>query len=156
MKRLLAIILVLISLVSFASAEVDLSGMTYDELVALKDQINLAIWNSQEWQEVTVPQGEWVVGQDIPVGKWTIECADVSRDSISLKSCSVKTEYTDNRGWKTGDYYSLYNPNNEYYEDGKATEAVLETIEGMIIEVDITYAPVVFTPYTGKPDLGFK
>jgi len=26
--------------------------MTYDELVSLKDKINLALWNSAEWQDV--------------------------------------------------------------------------------------------------------
>lgn len=56
----LAIMLLIVSIP--AMADVDLTGMTYAELVALKDQINLAIWNSSEWQEVTVPQGVWKVG----------------------------------------------------------------------------------------------
>ena len=57
MKKWIALLLVLVSLFSAASAEViattaaeiDLSGMGYEELVALKDRINLAIWKSEEW-----------------------------------------------------------------------------------------------------------
>ena len=56
--------------------EIDLTGMTYDELVALREKLNLAIWESDEWQEVTVPKGVWEVGVDIPAGHWTISVAD--------------------------------------------------------------------------------
>ena len=73
MKRFfcLLFVLVLLPVVSFADLP-DLSGLSYDELVQLRDKINLAIWNSEEWQEVTVPIGVWVVGEDIPVGHWSI------------------------------------------------------------------------------------
>ncbi len=75
MKRILGLaVATILALIMTATtfADIDLSGMTYDELVALKDQINLAIWNSEEWQEVEVPQGVWEVGADIPAGKWEI------------------------------------------------------------------------------------
>ena len=56
MKKFLFSFIVLVLLITSAAADpVDLSGMSFDELVALRDQLNLAIWNSQEWQEVTVP-----------------------------------------------------------------------------------------------------
>lgn len=74
MKKLLTVILILALLVPF-SAFADLpplDGLTYDELVELKDQINLAIWNSDNWQEVTVPAGIWKIGEDIPEGHWSI------------------------------------------------------------------------------------
>jgi len=47
--RTLAILLVFtLCSASFASADTfNLSSLSYDELVALKDQINLAMWNSQ-------------------------------------------------------------------------------------------------------------
>lgn len=52
MKKFVSLVVAfcLLFAVTSASAEVDLSGMTYAELVALKDQIDLAIWNSNEWQ----------------------------------------------------------------------------------------------------------
>ena len=74
-ENIFSIILIFLS-VSFAGSAFDLSALTYNELVALKDQINLAMWNSQEWQEVEVPKGVYVIGEDIPVGKWTIKAAD--------------------------------------------------------------------------------
>ncbi len=50
----------------------NVDSLSYNELADLKDQINLAMWNSDEWQEVKVPQGIWEVGVDIPTGHWTI------------------------------------------------------------------------------------
>ena len=72
MKKLIIVFLSVCMAISCAYSEsIDLSGLSYDELVALKDRIDLAIWNSQEWQEVEVPQGLYVVGKDIPSGTWT-------------------------------------------------------------------------------------
>ena len=74
MKKLITVILLLalvLPVVSLADLP-DISNLTYDELVQLKDQINLAMWNCEEWQEVTVPAGVWVVGEDIPVAHWSI------------------------------------------------------------------------------------
>lgn len=141
---------------------VDLSGMSFDELVALKDQINIAIWNSQEWQEVTVPQGEWVVGQDIPVGKWTIKCADVNRSDYMMKECDIEWGFKKSSGGldhytsKGGGDVCLYNPNHKDYESGKVTEVVADLQEGMIVRIREAYAPALFTPYAGKPSLGFN
>ena len=76
MKRFFSALLVITLLLGVSSAiadGIDLSQLSIDELVALKDKINLAIWNSQEWQEVKVPQGVWKVGEDIPAGHWSIE-----------------------------------------------------------------------------------
>ena len=43
MKKFLALVSLLSLLAVPVLAEVDLSGMSYDELVALKDQLNLAM-----------------------------------------------------------------------------------------------------------------
>ncbi len=50
----------------------DLQGLSFNELLALREQINLAIWNSNEWQCVEVPAGNYTIGIDIPAGYWTI------------------------------------------------------------------------------------
>jgi hypothetical protein len=163
MKRILALILVLLSLVGFASAEtIDLSGMSFDELVALKDQINLAIWNSQEWQEVTVPQGVWKVGEDIPAGTWTIKCADIGRNNYMMKECDLSWgEHLSEDGlsirW-SGRYgfVNIYNPNHEYYSEGQITEYIITVQDGDYIVIAAAYNKAVFTPYNGKPSLGFK
>ena len=64
MKKLLTIILILaLAVPAAALADLpDISSLSYDELIQLKDQLNLAIWNSQEWQEVEVPAGTYQIG----------------------------------------------------------------------------------------------
>lgn len=154
MKKLVCLILALFMFPMIAFAEVDLSGMSYDELVALKDKINLAIWNSKEWQEVTVPQGTWEVGKDIPAGSWTVRCAIAYFGMISIG------EKLDESG--TGiDYHSrigsevITSPDYKLYQKGKDVPEYSFTVKDgdyiVIMECDMT-----FTPYTGKPDLGFK
>lgn len=158
MKRIIALVLVLLSLVPAASGEstFDLSSMTYEELVALKEQINLAIWNSQEWQEVEVPQGVWVVGEDIPAGKWTIKAPD----NVSTAAIVWWGNKLDDSGvalsWDGSLYVSecLYNPASFLYSAGDATEVTWQLNEGEYIIVDDGIA--LFTPYAGKPSLGFK
>ena len=78
MKRFLIIYIVFALIISTipAYADIDLSGVSYDELIALKDQIYAAIWNSGEWKEAIVPAGVYVVGENIPAGQYTIEMAD--------------------------------------------------------------------------------
>lgn len=154
MKRILAILTALILCPVWCLAEIDLTGMTYDELVALKDQINLAIWASEEWQEVEVPQGIWVVGEDIPVGRWTIRAADGITVYIkwgdTLDASGADISYSHNL------YIDefLYSTTYKNYEKGDSTEVTWELKEGQYILVDDGI--VTFTPYSGKPSLGFK
>ena len=157
MKRFFALLLVLLSLTGTVFADtIDLSGMTYKELVALKDQINLAIWNSQEWQEVTVPQGVWKVGEDIPAGHWTVVCADGWRyTQISWgEKLDDDGESIDWSG-RFSLYNYVYNPKHKYYEvDDGVTEYSFEARNGEYIIVES--GSCVFMPYAGKPSLGFK
>ena len=157
MKRIIVITMVFLfaSLACVASAEaIELSGMSFDELVALKEQIDLAIWNSQEWQEVEVPQGVWVVGQDIPAGKWTIKAAD------GLKATVYWGDMLDESGtdisWDGRIYESEYlkSVNYRYYEKGESTEVTWELKDGHYFIVNSGIA--LFSPYSGKPSLGFK
>lgn len=164
MKRTLRMLSILFALIlftaTFASADTfNLSGLSYDELVALKDKINLAIWNSQKWQEVTVPQGVWKVGEDIPAGTWTVTCTT----EPGWRSCYFTwAEKLEPNGqeieieWGTRyDYLRLYNPNHRYYEVGDGDTSYTFTVRDGDYIV-ISDAPAVFTPYAGKPGLGFK
>ena len=164
MKRFFSflIAMVLAAICGLASAEIDLSNMSFGELVALKDQINLAIWNSQEWQEVTVPHGVWKVGEDIPAGTWTVRCSDTSQDSYALKSCELEwgEELSENGKsirWRgRWDRVEIYNPNSRYYEEGKVTEYTFTVQDGDYVVISDSYNSVIFSPYNGKPSLGFK
>lgn len=73
MKKLICITMILCILPVIALADVDLSSLTYDELLALRDQLNGEIISRPEWKEVTVPSGIWYVGKDIPVGSYSIK-----------------------------------------------------------------------------------
>lgn len=156
MKKLLIAVLALMLLGNIAFADVDLSGMSYDELVELKDQINLAIWNSQEWQEVTVPIGVWEVGKDIPAGHWTIKAAPGG-----------------NMSWGTVGYGSTldelgkdikFDLNGVYYREMVKVEGSNASVSLTEIDIDmqdgayvvIDECDMIFMPYAGKPSLGFK
>ena len=160
MKRVLIVLFVLMfSVATFAQAEsFDLSGMTYDELVTLRDQINLAIWNSQEWQEVTVPQGVWKVGEDIPAGTWTIKCANGgNRCEISWgEELTENGEAIKSRG-RYSLYNYIYNPESRLYTAGDdMIEYTFTVKDGDYIVVAMDEGQALFTPYIGKPSLGFK
>ena len=72
MKKLICILL-LVCMTTFAAAEtIDLSGLSFDELMALRDQLSAELISRPEWKEVVVPSGTWVVGKDIPVGEYSL------------------------------------------------------------------------------------
>lgn len=143
-------------------SKIDLSELSFDELVELKDRINLAIWESEEWEEVTVPQGRWIVGEDIPAGKWTIKCSDINLSAYAMKETWVQWGFEKNDG--SIDTYSrngggseeIYQPDHKDYKDGQNTEITVELEEGMSVEVITFCAPAVFSPYSGKPSLQFR
>lgn len=154
MKKLLAASALCLALCAPAIAEVDLSGMSYAELVSLKDQINLAMWQCQEWQEVTVPQGVWVVGEDIPAGHWSVSPVDGAWATISYGSKLSENGRSLDR---SNDRFSeiLVNPSSRIFREGQdATMIDFEAKTGAYIIIE--NGDVVFTPYAGKPSLGFK
>lgn len=132
----------------------DTINMTYDDLVALKDQLNHAIWTSEEWQEVEVPQGVWIIGEDIPVGKWTIKAADGLKTYIYW--CDRLDESGTYPSWAGNIFKSknLHSETHSSYEKGDDTEVTWDLKKGHYFIVESGIA--LFTPYAGKPSLGFK
>ena len=151
MKRVFVLVLALLVVGALASAEVDLSGMTFDELVALKEQINLAIWNCQEWQEVTIPIGVWKVGEDIPAGHWAICASEDSRWSAFQVGTALDPTGKDIDIMNTKYWYS---DSFEAGETNKPQEIDYDFKDGDYLIVE--YGPVVFKPFNGKQSLGFK
>ncbi len=72
MKKLIAIILVLCSFASISVAESIFGDFTFDQLLILHHALDQEIMSRPEWKEVTVPAGDWIVGVDIPEGKYSI------------------------------------------------------------------------------------
>lgn len=128
----------------------DLTGMSFDELLALKDQINAALWASDEWQEVTVPVGVYQIGIDIPAGKWTISATPTNYSRIKhgkslMDGGDVSTWYGASEDVYPRDYWS--------YDEGDPTEIHWDLMDGEYFQVE--YSAVVFTPFAGL-NLGFK
>ena len=153
MRKIIIMILALAMIPLAAAADLpDISGLTFDELVQLRDQINLAMWNSQEWQEVTVPAGTWKIGEDIPAGHWSVRI--VGHGITNGWYC----EKVDDFGQPVC-FGAQYIRHEIASEDFHAFDqeynhvADFDMQEGWYFIVD---TPVTFTPYTGKPDLGFK
>lgn len=139
-----------------ARAEVDLSGLSLAELVELRQKVTMAMWETEEWQEVTVPVGVWVVGEDIPVGHWTIKATEGHYSLVKLDTS------VDATGKHVADTYRdryfrhfIYSATYRNYDESKHLQEIdLELQEGDYIEIED--ASVIFTPYSGKPSLGFK
>jgi len=156
MKKLLTIILILaLAVPAAAFADLpDISNLSYDELVQLKDSINLSIWNSQEWQEVTVPQGIWIVGEDIPAGTWTVKCA-TDRFSVVIFGDTLNEMGTDIEYTQYYNYQTIESPDSSNFDKDKdITEYTFTVKNGDYIKIE--YASIIFMPYAGKPSLGFK
>ena len=155
MKKIITVMLLCLVFVAPVYAEgIDLAGLSFAQLVELKDQINLAIWNSNEWQEVEVPQGVWVVGEDIPAGKWTIRAVDGFGTYVKwgdkLEGSGMDLSYEG----KLYEYARIYSASSRYYDASEKTEITWELGVGEFIIIEDGNA--VFTPYAGKPSLGFK
>lgn len=75
MKKILALVVLLAILATTAAsaAEIDLAGMTFDELRELQQKVSAEIIKRPEWKEVVVPAGEWIVGEDIPAGSYSVK-----------------------------------------------------------------------------------
>ena len=149
MKRLICLLFVLALFPVYSLADLpDISGLSYDELVQLKDQINLAMWNSKEWQEVTVPGGLYKVGEDIPEGHWTIRALP-PKGYYNVVYFDKINEYGTDPDWG----FSGWNGLLSALDDDRLHYIDLDMKSGMYFKCG---GPVVFTPYSGKPDLGFK
>ena len=78
MKRTFAVLIVMIvlSLPLLAMADVDFTSMSTDELIAMKEQLMAELIDRGELKEVKVPSGEYIVGEQIPAGEYSIALAD--------------------------------------------------------------------------------
>lgn len=150
MKRLVLAVLCAVLLIGSACAEVDLSGMSFSDLLALKERINLALFQCDEWQEVKVPAGMYKIGTDIPAGKWVISPIDgeTARVYWGEGTTSGGTEIDDEYA-----YEQITSPNDSYAKYNKVESVMWELANGTYLLIQDS--PVIFTPFTGI-SLGFK
>ncbi len=73
MKKFLGFLFVVLLLLPiFASAEVDVKSLSTEELLALRVSIVDELMARGEMKSANVPAGEYVVGDDIPAGSYSI------------------------------------------------------------------------------------
>lgn len=159
MKKVFCVALVVCCLLAGAMADgVDLSALSFDQLVALRQDCQREMMTRDEWQEVIVPQGDYRVGVSIPAGKWVVRCADDYRSSYEASFTWITWGASKPENFYIRDSkgrVEIYNPNNQYYEGGP-TEFVIEVEEGDWVSIKGDYNKAVFSTWMGEPDLGFK
>ena len=156
MKKIISRILAIIMVFSFsvAFADYDLGNLSYDELVELVNQAQRQIMFSDYWQEVEVPQGDYIIGEDIPAGKWVITASPTKIATVTQKK---KTKYKNGFELETEGYYEygvsmqLTGVETPHYSDTSWSSFTIELEDGDMLSVE--YGSVIFTPYQG---LGFK
>ena len=78
MKKLIALLLMLVMLTSIGTAEktaerLDFSKVSYGYLLLIQQWLTEEIMSRPEWKSVTIPGGTWKVGEDIPAGTYSIQ-----------------------------------------------------------------------------------
>ena len=132
MKRILAALLVAFLLIGTASASVpDLSGMTADELLDTIRAAQALLFSEQLVNGVRVPQGTYIVGEDIPAGTYRIEITD----GTGFYDLYDKPDGRLLQTGLTGSLYDVTEIGKITLEDGNALKFVNSTF--------------IFYPYTG-------
>ncbi len=132
------------------------ASATPADLLFLRDQVNDLLYNAPEYESVPVPAGIYMVGKDIPEGKWTLSTAvnSAMRIGNSLKENGKEIDY-----WAS-DYYAteteLFFLNTYLYNDNQIIKTVQQTVDfpsGYYVAV--SRGTIYFTTYTGQPDFLF-
>lgn len=94
-RRLFCLLLVSMLLIPAALADkVDLSSMSDDEIVALLTQVNNEVVSRGINKTATLPQGSYIGGKDLPVGKYIFVCKAKGDDWGNV---TVKTDGGDGK-----------------------------------------------------------
>lgn len=110
MKRviiiLLTFVMILCTSVCFAQ---DLSSLSFEDLQTKVDSYNLLLWKAGNWSSIVVPDGDYVIGEDIPDGIYQVEpCTSKMSTWITLFPSGLDDErdprYIDNT---FSDHFSL-------------------------------------------------
>ncbi len=135
MKKVIAMLLV--SLLAFctvaAAAEgIDVTSMSTDELLALREKLNTEINDRLGDDNALIGDGVYVAGVDIKPGMYQITCAAAFNDReflVNLFESKENYQKYDESRLKNGKYRLFY---AALYEGGMAT---VNLNEGMTIEI---------------------
>lgn len=101
MKRIaVSILFILLMIPVFSLADVDLTGMSYDELLALREEILEEMMGREEFKSVLVPIGCYTVGEDIPEGYYALSLP--TGGYMAMVTLNTYTLYTVGNGNDVG------------------------------------------------------
>ena len=130
---------------------VDLSVLESNDLLTLHKDLNLAIWESDDWKEVIVPAGVWVVGEDIPAGTWTIRCSSLDNLEFTNIEYGEQLSKSGKKILTEGKYIpsmKIWNSSIVSPGEKEETYTTLDLTNGFYLIIDS--APASFTTYTGS------
>ena len=158
MNRLACLVLAMLLLVpSVYAEEINLDGLSFEQLVDLRELALLAMWKTDEWQEVEVPSGLYRIGVDIPAEHWNIRATDGTDPSVyygdTLDPSGMNIEYS-NGIYYIGILAGKNGMREEVFPDQYPNSVNIHLKEDAYLLVE--GGSVVFSPYAGIPDLGFK
>lgn len=156
MKKICSLLLILSLIIPVvALADIDLSGLSFNELLVLREQIAQELTTRPEWKEVTVPIGVWKVGEDIPAGHWTVSAVDGGISMVVIGTALDITGYEID-SWNS-DFYFWKQIESANYHSFNPISSIssfdFTFMDGYYLIV--SNGPAVFSPYIGKPSLGF-
>lgn len=106
-----------------------------------------------EYQEVTVPIGHYIVGEDIPAGHWTVRYVP---GEVSLVEMFLKADPTGRSPADMVNDYVYFGVGDPTHELASLYVPETDAIFPDGYHVVVNYGPVIFATFTGRPDLGFK
>ena len=142
MKKVLSLILAIVLLIgSVALADIDLTGMSFNELRILYEQVQQALIDTKQGGTVKVGSGTYVVGKDIPAGKWTITPEDKQFGIVYVYKNAEDCENKKNEVMCD----LIVSSHSPVLSDCDATEMNVLLVDGYYVVIkDVT---VYFTPF---------
>lgn len=155
MKRFVSLLFVLLIIPSIVLSDLpDISSLSFDELVQLRHQVDLSIWDCNEWRQVKVPIGVYIIGIDIPAGHWTLK--PPAGDSVTIEYFKNADE-TGKRPASSLDNYDaevIADENSSYASFIHMREVDFELKDGFYLSI-VNGPYVIFEPYISKPAFSF-
>ena len=97
MKKTLSLclfVVILLSSVAAVASDMDLSALSYDELVDLKIKVTTEVMSRPETKSVSVPIGIYEIGVHIPAGEYSLKLDDGHFANITI---SISDDFSDYR-----------------------------------------------------------
>ena len=132
MKKVIILALVILMAIPAAAEEIDLSKLSYEELSHLISECSIEIQRRPEWKETTIPAGVYIVGEDIPEGKWTF---------IMKSNATEVCTYSSLKAYKGGSFPDFDQILSSYTGVTEIGNLYLKKGEVLLVEGSVTVRP---------------